>query len=61
MRGGITPLTNTPSLRGAQLKTQGQLYLYLTVYKSNIWHVYVKLTSYGYLRKPIHLLAHYIS
>jgi len=29
MRGAIPPLPNTQSWRGAQLKTQGQLYLYL--------------------------------
>jgi hypothetical protein len=29
MRGAVTPLTNTPSRRGAQLKAQGQLYFYL--------------------------------
>jgi hypothetical protein len=29
MSGAIPPFPNTPSWRGAQLKAQGQLYLYL--------------------------------
>jgi hypothetical protein len=33
MSGAIPPLPNTPSWRGAQLKTQGQLYLYLLIPK----------------------------
>jgi hypothetical protein len=33
MRGGITPLPNTPSWRGAQLKeAQGKLYIYIYLY-----------------------------
>jgi len=32
MRGTIPPFPNTPSWRGAQLKAQGHLYLYLTLY-----------------------------
>jgi hypothetical protein len=28
MRGAMPPIPNTPSLRGAQLKAQGQIYLY---------------------------------
>jgi hypothetical protein len=34
MRGAIHPLPNTPSWRGAHLKAQGQLYLYLQYYNT---------------------------
>jgi len=35
MRGATPPFPNTPSLRGAQLKAQGQLYLHLYRYKDS--------------------------
>jgi hypothetical protein len=38
MSGAIPPLPNTPSRRGAQLKAQGQLYLYLTVIGKKKWN-----------------------
>jgi len=46
MRGAIPPLRNIPPWRGAQLKTQGQIYIYLTICSRFILLIYLVYIVY---------------